>query len=101
MSAALLLLALGVDEETVIADYSLSNLYFQDFQAFAHTAIAPLGFLGLTTDDLQPLLVADPDTLAKTLAYVRSQYGSVEAYLRDQAGVDAETLNKVRANLLT
>jgi protein-tyrosine phosphatase len=101
LSAALLLLALGVGEETVIADYSLSNLYFSDFQAFAAAAIKPLGIMGLSVDDMQPLLVADPNTLEATLTHLRGEYGSVEAYLRDVAGVDDETLAQVRANLLT
>lgn len=100
LSAALLLLALGVTEETVIADYSLSNLYFADFRAFAAAAVKPLGIIGLSIEDMQPLLVADPNTLEATLAHLRSEYGSVESYLRDVAGVDDGTLEQVRANLL-
>ncbi len=101
LSAALLLLALGVPEETVIADYSLSNLYFADFQAFAQSVIKPLGIIGITLEDMQPLLIADPNTLAQTLAHLRGTYGSVESYLRDVAGVDAALLGQVRANLLS
>ena len=101
LSVALLLLALGVEEETVIADYSLSNLYFEDFQAFAATAIKPLGIMGLSVEDMQPLLVADPNTLEATLTHLRGEYGSVESYLRDVAGVDSTLLDRVRANLLT
>lgn len=100
ITVALLLLGLGVAEETVIADYSLSNLYFEDFQAFAQQAIKPLRVVGISVRDLQPLLVADPNTLRRTIAYVRNEYGSVEAYLRDKASVDAATLERVRDNLL-
>lgn len=100
ITVALLLLGLGVPEATVIADYSLSNLYFEDFQAFAQQAIKPLRVMGISVRDLQPLLVADPETLRRTIAYVRNEYGSVEAYLRDKANVDAATLAQVRANLL-
>jgi protein-tyrosine phosphatase len=100
LSAALLLLALGVEEETVIADYSLSNLYFEDFRAFAAAAIKPLGIIGLSVEDMQPLLLADPNTLEATLAHLRGEYGSVESYLRDVAGVDSTLLERVRANLL-
>jgi protein-tyrosine phosphatase len=100
LTSALLLLALGVDEETVIADYSLSNLYFEDFKTFARQMMKPLGFVGVTLDDLYPLLVADPSTLRHTLAYVRNHYGSVDSYLRTAAFVDEATLQQVRANLL-
>lgn len=101
VSVALLLMALGVDDETVIADYSLSNLYYEDFQAFAAAAIKPLGFMGLSVDDMQPLLVADPNTLSHMLTHLYSTYGSVEAYLHERAGVDAALLGTVRENLLT
>ena len=100
ITVALVLLGLGVSEETVIADYSLSNLYFEDFQAFAQQAIRPLRLMGISVRDLQPLLVADPETLRRTIAYVRNQYGSVDAYLRDKAQISAETLEKIKANLL-
>jgi protein-tyrosine phosphatase len=100
LSAALLLLALGVDEATVVADYSLSNLYYRDFQAFAASAVRPLGIIGITLEDVQPLMIADPQTLERTLVYLRGQYGSVESYLRDHAGVDGAALARVRDNLL-
>jgi protein-tyrosine phosphatase len=100
VAIALLLIALGVPEDTVVADYSLSNLYFQDFQAFARQAIRPLGVFGVTIQDLQPLFLAAPDTLRRCLETVRSRYGSVHAYLRDYAGVDDATLKRVRANLI-
>jgi hypothetical protein len=39
--------------------------------------------------------------LESTLTYLRGQYGSVESYLREHAGVDGATLARVRDNLLT
>jgi protein-tyrosine phosphatase len=97
---ALLLLALGVPEDTVLADYSLSNLYYEDFKAFADQVIGPLGIFGVTGDAIQPFLLADPDILRRMIAYVRRQYGSVDVYLRDHAGIDAHTLAALRDNLL-
>lgn len=100
ITIALLLLTLGVSEETVIADYSLSNLHFRDFQAYARQAIQPLGIFGVSVDDLHVLLLADPDTLRRTLTFVRNHYGSVESYLRDHAHITASTLDALRDNLL-
>jgi protein-tyrosine phosphatase len=100
ITVALLLLALGVDEETVIADYSLSNLYFQDFQVFAQAAVKPLGVVGISLADLQPILVADPETLRRSIAYLRNEYGSLESYLRDQAHVTDAMLTQLQAQLL-
>ncbi|MCC6614804.1 MAG: tyrosine-protein phosphatase [Anaerolineae bacterium] len=97
---ALLLLTLGVPEDTILADYSLSNFYYEDFKTFAYQAMGPLGFFGITGDALQPLLIADPEILRRALAYIRSQYGSLDAYLRNQAGIDEDTLKRLQHNLL-
>lgn len=97
---AFLLLSLGVSEETVLADYSLSNLYYENFKAFARQALGPLGIFGFSDESLRPLLVADPEILRQTFVYVRSNYGSIETYLRDKAGVSAQTLAALRDNLL-
>jgi protein-tyrosine phosphatase len=100
MTVAVILLALGVAEETVVADYSLSNLYFEDFQAFARTAIKPLGIMGIGVQDLTPILIADPKVLRRAIAYLRNEFGSIDAYLRNQCGISEATLAAVRANLL-
>jgi len=97
---AILLLALGVPEDTVLADYSLSNYYYEDFKVFAQQAMGLVSSFGLLGDALQPLMLADPALLRQTIAYVRSEYGSVDAYLRNQAGIDADTLADLRRNLL-
>jgi hypothetical protein len=38
--------------------------------------------------------------MADTLAYLRQQYGSIEQYVRQQAGLDEQTVAQVRENLL-
>jgi protein-tyrosine phosphatase len=100
VTSALLLLALGVPESVVIADYSLSNRFFAHFREITRGAVAPLARLGITVDDLQPLLVADPDNLRTTLAHINEKYGSVADYLREGAHISDETINTLRANLL-
>lgn len=100
MAVALLLLALGVPEDIIIADYSLSNLYFKHFREYGAKAISSVRWMGLGVEDMQPLLVANPDTLRAALAHLREQYGSVESYLLLMAGLDEETLAALRANLL-
>lgn len=99
MTTAILLLALGVPDEIVIADYSLSNLRYETFRDIVSASIRPLRRLGVTIDDLQPLIVANPRTLRLAVAHVRETYGSVEAYLAF-AGVDAPMLEQVKMNLL-
>lgn len=101
LTTALLLLALGVPEETVIADYTLSNRYYEHFSRYAQQMVGRLAILGVSADDMYPMLTADPKTLTAALEYLIGRYGSVQEYLRDRAGVDDATFERVKANLLT
>lgn len=100
VAVALLLRLLGVPEEVVIADYSLSNRAYESIETVGAAAVKPLGVLGITTQDIQPLLVADPAVMQATLDHIRDTYGDVPAYLRDRAGVDDATLDRLRSLLL-
>lgn len=100
VAIALLLRVLGVPENTVIADYSLSNLYFEYFRKITAPVIQRAAQLGITEEEMRPLLLAHPNTLQTMLAYIDAKYGSVEKYLRDAAGLEDATLEKIRANLL-
>jgi protein-tyrosine phosphatase len=100
IAIALLLLVLGVPEEVVIADYSLSNLFYEAVRDIVGQLVSPLMRLGVTIDDMYPLLIANPETLRATLAYLRGKYGSVEVYLRDKAGIGDEEIAQLKANLL-
>lgn len=97
---ALLLEALGVDEGTIIADYSQSNRDYQAYRQRGQQAIRPLRPLGITIDHLQPVLICDPDTLRFTFAHLRSHYGSARDYLRAHAGVSEAMLDQIAGHLL-
>jgi protein-tyrosine phosphatase len=100
VTAALLLAVLGVPEDIIVADYSISNLYNATFRHALKDNSRGLRILRLTQDDLMPLLLAHPDTMRGTLRHVREQYGSYESYLDAQAGVDAATVARLRGLLL-
>lgn len=95
--AALLLLALGVPEETVCRDHDLSNpcnaprlqAIYQDFAA-----------LGIGPEQAAPYLQAPVEPLHALLAHLRRQYGGAEGYLRAKAGLDDTTLTALRVGLL-
>ncbi|MFW5748242.1 MAG: tyrosine-protein phosphatase [Chloroflexota bacterium] len=101
VAVGLLLALLGVPDETIIADYTLSNLYYDNFYAVTERLIRRFVLFGLTAAHMQPLLVAEAETLRFTLDYVRQRYGSIPDYLEHQAGLSADTLDRVRANLLS
>jgi len=99
--AALLLGALGVSDELIIADYTLSNLYYRAFRKSLEPQAHRLRALRLSLDDLQPMLVSDPAYLEAALKAIRDECGSVERYLIEKAGVSAETLAKLREIFLS
>ncbi len=94
--AALLLGALGVSDELILADYSLSNFFYAEFRKATEPQEHRLRAVRLTLDDLQPMLVSDPAYLEAALAAIREECGSLEAYLLQKAGVSAETLARLR-----
>lgn len=100
VAVALLLLLLGVPDDVIVADYSLSNLYFDAFFEYGKRIAHSLRWLGVRADDLKPLFMANPETLRIAIAHIRSKYGSVEAYLRDAAGLDDNIIKTLRVNLL-
>jgi len=100
LSAALLLSWLGVEEDLIIQDYSISNLFYDDFVRVSGRILKQLGQLGIQTAEVYPLMVADPRTLQATFAHIRRHYQSVEDYLRGPVGLDEATLQAVKDRLL-
>ncbi len=98
--SAILLAVLGVPDETIIADYTLSNHYYENFREIADRAIGHMNRLGFSADSVYPFLVADANTLRVTLNHIRDTYGSIESYLNDKAGVSIEAQGQLRDMLL-
>lgn len=100
VAAALLLTLLGVPEETVVADYALSNRDYQHFYVYGNRAVQSLARLGIRAEHIQPLLIADPRTIRSALAHICERYGGIVPYLRGAAGLDDATLERLRAVFL-
>jgi protein-tyrosine phosphatase len=105
--AALILLALGVPEQTVIADYTLTNRYL-DVAALAATprvrtdaADAGFSFLRTLSPVMRaPLLTCHPSLLQGALRAVEARHGSVLAYVDAVLGIDADGIAALRHRLL-
>lgn len=95
--AALLLLALGVPEETVMRDHDLSNLCNAPRLPPLYAEFAALGY---GPEQVAPYLQAPAEPLAAMLEHLKGKYGTVEAYLQTKAGLDDATLRALRAGLL-
>jgi protein-tyrosine phosphatase len=100
LATALLLSALGVPEETVVADYTLSNHAFDVLAGRMQPEMRRLYSFGFGEVQLRPFLLAEARTMEAALTYIRQRYGSLDWYLQ-KAGVTDETLERVRDNLLT
>jgi hypothetical protein len=78
----------------------LSNAHYAAFYEKMGGALRRAWWVGISPVRLRPLLLADPALMAGTLAYLRQQYGSAEAYSREMAGLPADTLHRLRQELL-
>jgi protein-tyrosine phosphatase len=90
--AALLLFALGVPEETIYADYMLSNDYLVEFRA---ARIAKPGW-----EHTGPLWEARREYLDGAFSAICDQYGSIGSYLQDAIGLTDERRTELKARLL-
>jgi len=100
-ASALILLAVGVPEETAFEDYMLTNYYRRDFYNFALRWISLYSLFRTNPDDVVPLLEARPEYLREALDAIREKYGSVDNYLATALGVTPQMREKIRKNLLT
>ncbi|MEO1290712.1 MAG: tyrosine-protein phosphatase [Chloroflexota bacterium] len=100
ITIALLLAFLGVPDDVIIADYSLSNHHYSFFKEATRKNLAQLRIMGLTESDFDYLLIADGDVMQATLDKIREEYGSIEGYLTQYVGLSEATLAQVRQNLL-
>jgi protein-tyrosine phosphatase len=90
---AIVLDLLGVDHETVVADYALTN---RDVDR-VHRWLVANGLI--PADDPRSDLLAPVEAIEAFLAHLLEEHGSVEAYVRS-LGVAGETLEGLREQLL-
>ncbi|MFC9325181.1 tyrosine-protein phosphatase [Kitasatospora sp. NPDC057015] len=98
-TAAVLLTALGVDRDTVFADYLLTN---ERSAAIVGTILDSFGTRGLMEEPelLLPVFLADRGYLEAAFEEVALGWTSFEDFWRDGLGLDDEVLAGLRANLL-
>jgi protein-tyrosine phosphatase len=94
---ALILLVLGVPEETVIADHQLSNHFIAEMLPRINQMLAAYG---VNPDILMPYLTAPRECITAFLETLRAQFGSAAAYLQEKGAVSPETLDQLRQTLL-
>ena len=99
-AAALVLLVLGVPEETVFEDYLMTNRYRADFQRFVLRWVPLYSFFRTDPDDLLPLLEARREYLQASFDAIDELHGDLDTYLADELGVTPGIRAALRTNLL-
>ena len=98
IAAALLLDVLGVDEETILDDYELTNVYRSNKRI---EVLRPaIEAAGVDVEKVRPFLSARRPVMEATLRHLRDDHGGIEAYLLGPAGMDPVTLDRLRDLLL-
>lgn len=95
--AALILLSLGVSEETVIYDHGLSNEFLAEILPKLYSYFSSFG---IEKENLLPYLTALPAAMTTLLEHIRQKYGSAVNYLKNKAGVSQKTLALLKQGLL-
>jgi protein-tyrosine phosphatase len=97
---ALVLLSLGVPQETVMEDYLVSNQFLSTragwYSLLAHIA----SFFRTPRDEVRALLEVKPAYLEAAIDAIDRHYGNLDNYLKECLQIDGETLARLRQILL-
>jgi len=97
-AAALLLHVAGVAEDTIVADYLLTNDYSESSRARYTTMVeAALGPAMVRV--YEPLMVADASYLRTACAAAAQAYGDLDGYLHEGLGLTREVVHQLRGRL--
>ena len=94
---ALILLALGVSEKTVIEDHGLSNIYIAPVLERIYDQIRSYG---IDPQQVAPYFTAPRKAISEVISHIRYTYGSAVQYLISKAGVEPRILKRLKADLL-
>lgn len=100
LGVALVLSALGVPYETIVEDYLLSNTLL-DMEALRADAGMNAAMAALPADVAKPLLGVERAYLDAAFEQINKDYGSVDAYLAQELGVDAAASRRLRQRMLS
>jgi protein-tyrosine phosphatase len=98
LMAMLLLGALGVSDDNIVADYELTTRYRSNKRL---AILGPeLEKAGVDIEAVRPFLTAQAPVMAATIEALKARYGSIDGYLTHEAELDASTLAELRQVLL-
>ena len=100
VAAALVLYALGVDEDIIMQDFLVSNEVYKDNIARLETELEKRGCDDIVIKEAQAMAGVKGEYLTAAFEAVKAEYGSVQDYIKNQLGVSDEKIEKLRAMYL-
>ena len=100
VAAALVLYALGVDEDTIMRDFLLTNTVYQEDIARLEAGLKASGYDDAVVGEAQAMVGVKGEYLQAAFDAVKREYGSIEDYIRNQLGVSDEKLQQLRDKYL-
>ncbi len=102
VTCALTLTALGVDHDTIVEDYELTNVAVDLDKRLPGIKARIEERIGksVTDEAIRPMLGVHRDYLAAAIASMKSQYPDVPTYMDAVLGVDAKMVAKLRARFV-
>lgn len=95
IAAALILYALGVNEETIFDDYEATNYYRRNENAKQIAQM--IRFYGLNEKTAQSLMGAKREYINATFDEIKKQYGSIDYYLEKEMGLTKKKLKTLKS----
>ena len=99
-AAAILLSALGVPREQIMADYLLSAAYIAGHAERRIRRIRLLSLLRIDAEALRPMMTVEASFLQAAFDEAERSYGSFDTYLTEGLGVDDRVRAQLRARFL-
>jgi protein-tyrosine phosphatase len=100
IAAALLLDILGVARETVIEDYVLTDLFFEQLVSVIGNDPSWARLANVDPSVWAPMMRADNAYIEMMFQTIEQTHGSSEGFLREAMGLDSDVITAVRDNLL-
>jgi len=97
--SALILALLGVPDDVIAYDYSLSNCYSEQLMQTLSKSRS-LASIGIPDSDFRGGFISDPALIKQLLADLRKRHPSLDEFFCLHVGVSPETLERIRSNLL-
>ncbi|EFQ29448.1 tyrosine phosphatase [Colletotrichum graminicola M1.001] len=97
---AIILSLCGVADEVVAHEYSLTNIGLQDRREEIVNHLLATEALKGNLQGVRRMISSPKESMLATLAKLREEYGSIEAYVQNRCRVSAEAIDKIRSNLV-